>query len=333
MNLPIGFKAKLLLALSPLFSSATFAEEDMFTPGFSGALSVNVGASSSQSQGNTDDDNAVTNDLESSGKAISQTAPFILGRLQYSFGDTVIFVGNSEEQIAEAQFQGELGIVHRFNNGLSLTTALFGNVPSADEVWQDPYLTNSERITTEQTVAGVRFAMGLHTPLPITLKYAYAYSEVDSENIGVSQALSDQDSKLLARDSDYHRFGAEAALPLNPSILIAPSLYYTLRDAKGDAKSFDKISAQLSLVLNHQQHHLVTTVRVSKAYFSTANPVFKLKQDDDSKGIFSVYSFSEPLGWRNTQIHIMGGYQSTDSDITFYDSENTFISTGFSYRF
>ncbi|WP_047049623.1 DUF2860 family protein [Vibrio mexicanus] len=333
MNLPMNSKTKLILALSPLFSSTTFAETDLFTPGFSGAFSVNVGTGSNQSQSSTHGDNAVTDDLNNSGEEISQGSPFILGRLQYSFGDTVIFVGNSEDQIAEAQFQGELGVVHRLNDNLSLTAALFGNVPSIDEVWQDPYLTNSERRTTEQTVAGARFALGMNAVLPITLKYAYAYSEVDREDIGVSQDLTEQESQLLARESDYHRFGAEIALPINQSIVVAPAFYYTLRDALGDAKSFDQISAQISLAVNHQKHSWVTTFRGSSASFDTENPVFKQKQDYDSTGIFSVYSFNEPFAWRNAQVHLMAGYQSTDSDITFYDSESTFFSTGFSYRF
>ncbi|MEZ9231350.1 DUF2860 family protein [Vibrio amylolyticus] len=333
MNLAIDTKAKLLVALSPLMSPVSFAEVDPFTPGFSGGISVNVGATDSQSQNNTHDDNAITTDLNNSGKEISQAAPFLLGRLQYSFGNTIVFIGNSEDQIAEAQFQGELGVVQRLNKNTSLTAALFGNIPSADEVWQDPYLTNSERKTTEQTVAGARFAVDFNAPLPISLKYAYAYSEVENEDIGVSQALTTQDAALLLRDSDYHRAGAEVTLPFNQSFVVAPALYYTMRDAKGAANSFDQISAQIAFILNYSRHNLVATLRSSRADFDAENPVFALKQDYDSKGIFSVYSYNEPMNWHNTQLHLMAGYQTKDSDITFYDSESTFVSTGFSYRF
>lgn len=333
MNLTIDSKTLLLTVFSTLASPMSFAEADLFSPGFSGGISANVAATESQSQSNTHDDNAVTTDLNNSGKEISQVAPFVLGRLQYSFGDTVVFIGNSEDQIAEAQFQGELGVVHRLSTGITLTAALFGNVPSVDEVWQDPYLTNSERKATEQTVAGARFALGFNAPLPITLKYAYAYSEIEKEESGVSQALTDQESALLVRDSDYHRVGVEVTVPFSRAIVVAPAIYYTMREADGAANSFDKISAQLSLILTHSKHNLVTTLRSSSADFDSENPVFDLKKDYDSVGIFSVYSYSEPMSLRNTQLNLMAGYQSSDSSINFYDSENTFVSTGFSYRF
>ncbi|OEF07753.1 DUF2860 family protein [Vibrio genomosp. F10] len=333
MNLPTPLKGILLGATCTLISNASFAEADPFTPGFSGGISLNVGVGESQSQSSTHDDNAITDDLHNSGKTVESASPFILGRLQYSFGNTLIFLGNSEDQIAEAQFQAEVGVAHRLNKQLTLTAALFGNLPGLDEVWQDPYLTNQKRETTEQSVAGIRFALDINSALPITLKYAVASSEVEKDQIGTSQSLTADENSLLDRESNYQRFGTEMAIPFSPSFVLAPALYYTTRDAKGDANSFDEISAQLSIVLDRSQHNLVTTLRGSKAEFDSENPVFNLKRDYDSLSVFSIYSYSAPFNWRNIQLHVMAGYQSQDSNINFYDSDNTFVSTGFSYRF
>ncbi|WGV99428.1 DUF2860 family protein [Vibrio sp. YMD68] len=333
MNFSPPMKGILLGAICTFISPASFAEADPFTPGFSGGISLNVGVGESQSQSNTHDDNAITGDLNNSGKTVESVSPFILGRLQYSFGNTLIFLGNSEDQIAEAQFQAEVGVAHRLNKQLTLTAAIFGNLPGMDEVWRDPYLINQKRETTEQSVAGIRFALDINSALPITLKYAAASSEVEKEDIGASQSLSSEAISLLDRESNYQRFGTEMAIPLSHSFVLAPALYYTTRDAKGDANSFDEISAQLSIVFDRSKHNLVTTLRSSKAEYDSENPVFNLKRDYDAFGLFSIYSYSEPLNWRNAQLLVMAGYQSQDSSINFYDSHNTFVSTGFSYRF
>ncbi|MGR2950865.1 DUF2860 family protein [Vibrio vulnificus] len=325
--------AILLSSIAALASSYSLAEPDPFNPGFSGTISINIGFGQSQSQNNTHEDNEITADLTNQGKKLSQASPFFLGRLQYSFGDTLLFLGNSEEQIAEAQFQAELGVAHRFNNAMILTAALFGNVPSMEEVWRDPYLTGQKRQTTEQTVGGVRFAMDITSPLPISLKYAVASSEVEYDDIGLSQGLTTEARSQLKRASDYQRFGAEISFPLSQSFVLSPAFYYTLRDADGDAKSNQLLTAQMSFLIAQGRHSVITTLRNSSASFDADNPVFSRKQDYESFGFFSVYSYADLWGWRNTQLNVMAGYQESDSDIDFYDSEEAFLSTGISYSF
>tara|TARA_Y100001960_G_scaffold318595_1_gene388634 strand:- start:1695 stop:2696 length:1002 start_codon:yes stop_codon:yes gene_type:complete len=319
--------------LLALLAANCQAQADAFSPGLSGTISINAGWSQHQSQSNTHDDNALTSSLNDNGKQIKQAAPFILGRLQYSFGNTLIYLGNSEDQITQAQFQAELGVSQKVGKSLIVTGALFGNLPGMDEVWRDPYLTNQERDTTDQRVSGGRIALDISSPFPASLKYAFANSEVDQDEIGFSQNLSLAQRSQLSRDSQYHRFGTELSFPLHPNLILAPALYYTLRDAEGDAHDFQQLSAQLSVILNAQQHSFVTTIRNNSAAFDEENPVFNQKQDQQSVGIFSVYSYQQLFGWQGAALHVMAGYQQQDSDIDFYDSEDTFLSTGISYSF
>ncbi|MDA0127542.1 DUF2860 family protein [Vibrio sp. MarTm2] len=319
-----------LLALLPMSS---FAQTDAFTPGFSGTLSINAGWSQNQSQSSTHDDNASTASLDDEGERIAQAAPFILGRLQYSFGNTLIYLGNSDDQITQAQFQAELGVSQKITKHLVATGALFGNLPGMDEVWEDPYLTNQDRETTDQRVSGGRLSLDFNAPFPVSVKYAYATSDIEQDDIGLSLSLSPVQRDQLARDSQYHRFGTELTFPLHPSVILAPALYYTVRDTKGDAHDFEQFSAQLSVILNLHQHSITTTIRNSSSAFDKENPVFNQKQDQNTVGVFSVYSYQQLFGWQGTQLHVMAGYQKQDSDINFYDSENTFLSTGISYNF
>ncbi|EHZ2549322.1 DUF2860 domain-containing protein [Vibrio vulnificus] len=333
--MPISFKqsSALLCAAALFVTNYSSAEQDPFSPGFGGTISINLGYGESQSQHNLDDDNAITADLNNQGKKSKQAAPFFLGRLQYSFGTTLIYLGNSEEQITEAQFQAELGIAHQLSRDTVFTAALFGNIPGMDEIWQDPYLTGQKRSKTEQDISGARFALEMGAPLPLTLKYAIAESTIENDAIGVSQGLTVQQLTQLARESRYQRFGAEISLPLSQRFILSPAFYYTLRDAEGAAKSHQLLSAQLSFVINASNHSFVTTLRRSEATFDASNPVFARKQDYQDIGIFSVYSYAEPFAWRNVQLHAMAGYQTLDSDIDFYDSQSTFVSTGISYSF
>jgi len=333
MNTAAKLATAVITTAAAILSSISLAKPTSFTPGLSGSISINAGFSQTQSQGSTHDNNALTTDLDNKGAQVEQAMPFILGKLQYGFGDTLIFLGNSEDQITEAQFQAELGISHKVSKSVTLTTALFGNMPSMDEVWEDPYLTGKEREATEQSVTGVRFAVDLAYPLPISLKYAYAQSEVDNERIAQSQSLSGADLAYLERESQYHRLGAEITLPLDRALILAPAFYYTVRDAQGSANSFGASSAQLSMILSKNRHNLITTIRNTTATYDTDNPVFGLKQDYKSFGIFSIYSYHQLFNWKNTNLNIMAGYQEKESDIEFYSSENTFLSTGISYSF
>ncbi len=333
MHLSSSFTALVGASVISVSSFNALAQRDPFTPGFSGTISLNAGYSQTQSQHNTHDDNAITHDLNNKGQQVSQVSPILLGRLQYSFGNTVIFLGNSEDQITEANFQAELGITQKLSRNSALTGALFGSVPGQDEVWRDPYLTGRARTVTDQAVSGVRFSWDLFSPVSVSLKYAYAQSEVDQDDIGLSALLSVAEQAQLARDSDYHRFGTEIAFPIGKALTIAPSMYYTRRDAKGNSHSFDEISGQVAVVINLPRHTFSTTFRNSIAEFSQDNPQFNRKQDYRSFGLFSVYSYHNLLNLPNTNLNLMAGYQITESDIEFYSSENLFLSTGVSYHF
>jgi len=120
--------------------------------GWEFALGLNLGYSDSRSQLNTDDDNALNDDLNNSGQAISKTLSFPLASARYTFAglQTQIFVTDSREQISTAPFQYELGITHLFNNRSQLTVAYFPQLPFFNETWQDPYLTGSPRRITDE---------------------------------------------------------------------------------------------------------------------------------------------------------------------------------------
>lgn len=324
-----------VFALSLIASASSMARPGMndLSPGFSGAIGISLGVADGTSQFNTSDDNATTHDLNNKGQSYTSAAPMLLGRLQYSFGDTAIFVGNSQDQIAEAQFQAEVGVIRRLYDNNTVTLAFFGNVPSADETWEDPYLTGSDRETSEQTVMGGRIALNLNVPIPLSMSYAVATSEIENEEIATNLAISDRERSLLQRDSLYQRAAVDLSFPLLENLQLTPGVQYTIRDADGDAQSHHNKALQLALSTQLQRHSLSATLRMSKTGYDAVNPVFDEKRDSDNLGLFAVYNYMGLFSWPGSMFNVMAGYSESDSDITFYDKENLFIAAGVGFRF
>jgi hypothetical protein len=269
-------KRKLMFLLLSGFASsashAQLAEED----GFELALSINTSFSSSQSQFNTSEKNEITKDLDNNGVNNDAFMVFPLARLQYTFNDkqTQFFLGNSEEQITDAQFQMELGVNYQLNDGSVLTLAYFPKLPFLNETWEDPYLVNKKRETTDQTSQGGRFAWSNIAASPFTLRYAFVDNSIDNEKSGQTQLSTQKELDKIARDSQYHRVTIEAAYPISESLIIQPSIQYTLSNAKGEAFSYNSYSAQVGLVKNFKKHTFIGSMNAGFTDHKAINSIF-----------------------------------------------------------
>jgi hypothetical protein len=303
--------------------------------GWEFTLGINLGYSADRSQLNTNDDNALNENLNNNGQAISKPFIFPLARAQYTFAEfkTQIFAADSREQISTAAFQYELGITHLFNNSSELTVAYFPALLSFNNTWQDPYLTGSARITTDQNAQGGRFSLTRIAGSSITLKYAFSFTDIENEHSGQSLGLNAKQLTLLRRDSFYQRAQIETMYRISPGVFFKPALQYTTRSADGEAHNFDQYGLQLDLLVFKGRHSLITTLNAGIKKFAVENPVFSQKQNTVNAGIFSVYSYAQALNWQPLSFNILAGYNKEDSDIDFYDSEGLFMSTGITYKF
>jgi len=299
------------------------------------SLGINFAYSDSQSQSNTDDENAITEDLNNNGQTINNTFIFPLARVQYTFDalQTQLFLGNSREQISTAQFQYELGFTHQFNNQSKLTVAYFPQLPFLNETWEDPYLTGKTRSKTKDNAQGARFSWERIAGGPITLKYAFAFTKIDNEKSGQSLQLAAAELKQLQRDSFYQRIEIETRFPIASGIFLKPALQYTKRSSDGEAHSFDQYALQVAVQVFKGRHALITTLSSSDKKFAAQNPVFSKKQDTVNMSIFSVYSYDQAFNWQPLSFNILAGYNNENSSIDFYDQEGLFVSTGLTYKF
>ncbi|WP_019614954.1 DUF2860 domain-containing protein [Psychromonas ossibalaenae] len=325
-----------ILILSLFLSSQAWSRPLAKESGWAFTLNVNAGTTTRQSQFNTHEDNEINKDSSSSGESVQTAIIYPLARIQYTFDSlkTQMFLGNSKDQVATARFQYELGVAHQFRDNSRLTLAFFPELTSYNETWQDPFLENSTRKTTRENTRGGRAKLERIGGGPLTVQYAFAASKADQENSGQSQSgLTAEEISSLVRDSQYHRIELQTTLPLRAGVLLRPSVQYTIRNAKGEANSYDQYHVQLTLLLLGDKHNLITTLNAGTKKFSEINPVFDHKQDSVSAGIFSVYTYKKPFNWKSINFNVMAGYNQENSDIDFYDSSGLIVSTGFTYQF
>jgi hypothetical protein len=324
-----------VLAFGILCSGQSIARPLATESGWDFKLNLSAAYISSQSQSSTDDDNAITEDLINNGTSTDTVMVLPLARISYTLDSlkTQAYIGNSSDQVSNAQFQYELGIIHQFKDDSKLTFAYFPNLPLFNETWEDPYLTGEARSKTDDDAQGIRMAIEDIAGSAFTFKYAYAVNDVDQDKSGQSTDLDESDLLLLQRDSDFHRAELEMNIYMARNLILKPALQYTKRSADGDAHSYDEYVAQLGILYFQQRHTLITTVNYGTTKYAENNPVFEKKQDANNLGIFSIYSYAKPFDWQSIDFTIIAGYNQVNSDITFYDQDALILATGFTYTY
>ncbi|EIA3111300.1 DUF2860 domain-containing protein [Vibrio cholerae] len=334
MNIIYPSLLTLLVASLP---PAAYAQgpTDRNQPGWDVTLSLNSFYVRDKSQMNTNDDNAITSDLQQSGTSTSELLFAPLGNVQYTFasGNTQLFAGQSTDQVIEGQLQAELGITHRFERLGEITLAYFPSLPGINETWRDPYLTQTARAATDISAQGGRLAYTAPFALPITLRYAYLDYKVDEEQSGVTSGLNNTQRALLNRNSEYQQVSAEISLALSRSWSLVPQITYTQRDAQGDAFDFTALDYQLGVNTFFGPQALFLTLSYGQEEYDTAHPIFAKTRDADRWSAFALYVYRAPFGWQNVSINAMAGLSETDDAVNFFDQQSTFLSTGVAFNF
>ncbi|MDE1514640.1 MULTISPECIES: DUF2860 domain-containing protein [Vibrio] len=325
------------LSVLPLLSLSLTAQasSDRNQPGWDFTLSLNSFYARTQSQMNTNDDNALTPNLQQSGHTTSKMRFMPLGNVQYTFasGKTQFFAGQSSDQVIEGQLQAELGITHKFDQLGQITLAYFPALPGVNETWRDPYLTQAARSTTDITAQGGRIAYTAPFALPLTLRYAYLDYQVDKEQSASEDKWSAIDRGLLNRNSIYQQMSAEVSLPISRAWSLVPQVSYTKRDAEGDAFDFNALDYQLSLNHFFGQQALFMTLSYGQEDYQTEHPIFSATRDAQRWSAFALYAYRAPFGWKNVSLNAMAGIRETNDVINFFDQKSTFLSTGIAFNF
>ena len=323
-----------LLGLSAQNTMASGQIDDEAGWGFK--LYLNLGYGSSKSQFDTDSDNAITPDLDSSGEKISEASLFPLGRLDYTLPNlkTQFFLGQSGENIVRGQSQLEVGFAHMLGEQEFLEAAYFPNLLGPGETWEDPYVTGKKRKKTDQSVEGFRVRWENALDTPFTLRYGYASSDIDDELSGEFLGLSHSQRSKLDRNGDYHRLTGEYRVFTSDTTKVTPILSYTRGNTDGRAVGYDgfRIGLESSHVIQNR-HATSIFLDYEHRKHLDSNPVFDKKQKDNQLNITATYSYIAPFGWEHARIIALAKYRRSTSNISFYEIKSAAISIGLGWEY
>ncbi|PSU49520.1 DUF2860 domain-containing protein [Photobacterium frigidiphilum] len=299
--------------------------------GFSGDISLLTGFSNTKSQFNTDIKS--TPSLESSGESDTKALIAPLGAIQYTFAsDKQVFMGTSRSDLALGRFHIEAGYRQLFEgNGMVSLSYVPGIIGT--ETWEDPFLVNENRTKTDTKIKGFRFQYKNILGSNFSMETSVGQQEIDSEKSGQKQNLSETEIASLDREGDIIYLEGAYRQSIARGRFLRGALNYTRFDADGDAMSYDTYGAQLSIIQMLPSSSLALTFGYKNAQYEAENPVFDEKQKDDLWSVFLAYEYNEPFGWTNWGLVSLIGYNTTDSNINFYNEDTLMATVGINYKF
>lgn len=271
------------------------------------------------------DSSARINDLNTAAPTKSTTRPFALINLSTGYGENNrLYLKTDIEQMEDTNIYAGTQIPLT-NRGNRLDIAVFTS-PFFGEVWKNPYKTGSDREETDVIKYGIKIALSdvLNTSLNVSFKATVV--DVDDDEIGRIYSNLRRDGSMYAVKGEY-RFS------LTSNLFLIPSLDLTRGDFDGQSNSFYRYGAGIKFIYTQGNITLVPMIRYAFTNYDETHPIFDKKREDSQYLAALMATYSEPFGFHNFFIRIIGGYGTTDSNITFCDATGKFIGLTVGYAF
>ncbi|WP_045498025.1 DUF2860 domain-containing protein [Vibrio hyugaensis] len=314
------------LTLLPLAFIVSTAQAQLAeTAGFSGEISLNAGFVSSESHFNTDNSSTI-NSLDESAESDSSFIAAPLGNAAYTFGHRLnhqVYAGTTRSDIAIGTLAFQLGYKYQLDSGTVLDFSYLPTILEG-ETWQNPYLTNQTRKTTDEGGNAFRFQINRFLDDNFNLDLAYADKDVEKDTVT---------DPALARDAKIYHIKGDYRIPLSRTSMLQPAFTYIYHDADGDAESFNSYGLDLSWFQFINRHRVALTAGYTVKDFESASATFGKTRNDDKLSLFAAYEYKNVFDWDNWSFISLAGYSSTDSNITFYDEKEYLLSVGLNYTF
>ncbi|WP_045408367.1 DUF2860 domain-containing protein [Vibrio jasicida] len=314
------------LTLLPLAFIVSTAQAQLAeTAGFSGEVSLNAGFVSSESHFNTDNSSTI-NSLNESAESDSSFIAAPLGYAAYTFGHRLnhqVYAGTTRSDIAIGTLAFQLGYKYQLDSGTVLDFSYLPTILEG-ETWQNPYLTNQKRKTTDEGGNAFRFQINRFLDDNFNLDLAYADKDVEKDTVT---------DPSLARDAKIYHIKGDYRIPLSRTSMLQPAFTYIYHDADGDAESFNSYGLDLSWFQFINRHRVALTAGYTVKDFESASATFGKTRNDDKLSLFAAYEYKNVFDWDNWSFISLAGYSSTDSNITFYDEKEYLLSVGLNYTF
>ena len=249
---------------------------------------------------------------------------------------TQVFLGTQLTDLARFDLTQQLGVKQDFG-GLGLLQVGFLRSGIATEVWEDPYVENLERSTTDRDITGAQLVWGNIFGSDLELTYTFRSIDIDDEKSGVFLGLNSAQRSLLERDGDQHSIEALYLFKFEGDHRLAPSFRFLVDDRDGDARANDQYTFKLTYSYMGDPLTVIANVSIGKADYDKTNPIYGKKQEDDLFGGGLTVFYTNPWDWslwgsRPMRFYVEGGYYERDADIDFYEEQVVSATAGVFFR-
>jgi hypothetical protein len=315
------------LVVSTLASSALALDSLPKEAGFSGF--VGVGAAGGRVESNflaeivgidLSDDLIYTLDSPNDTNIIVPAFDYNLG---YTFDNnkTRVSLINAVEDALDFSNNTALAIRHDFDSVGNMELA--GLAPSLTkvEVWENPYLTNQKRRSTEFYTTGVRFTWDKIFDSGFEFIVNARKVDIDEERSGQDIGLSAAEQKLLDREGDVARIEIGYMTKLgNGEHTLRPGIAYIDRDLDGEAMAQDGYELSVNYIYDAGNFKWLNRAVYQSLDGDKVNPLFNKTNDANEFLLATEVRYPEPFGWDKWTA--VGGLQwgENDADIDFNES-------------
>lgn len=245
--------------------------------------------------------------------------------LKYTFADTrtQIVFGNSLEDLLTYDLVTLLGVRQDLKEaGIMAGSFVFNGIPT--KVWEDPYLFNIKRGSTDRTSTGIRFTWDKIFSTGFQVQSTYRKIVIDKERSGFFLGLTPYQKAQLDREGDYIRSEISYRFRIQKGQFLVPAVVFTRDGLDGDAMSSDAFDLQLSYLLTRERYNFLFNGLLGFADFDKRNPIFNKTRKDDRYGLGMTVFYPMPdylpLGCTSFHLWCNAAYYKSDANISFYDT-------------
>ena len=258
--------------------------------------------------------------LDRQDELVALSVPYLNGVVGYRFEKLDIAV-----ETAPSTFMGSPGI--SLVKSIPGAGSFRGSVTwSKSDVWKNPYLTGTDRDTTDSTAWGLGAGWEMIMGLPLNLAYSIALIDIDEDEAGAAESLLD-------RDGADHTLTLSGILPLSEHFMLFPEFRWQLRDRDGDAESADGFGGSMTAMLIFDHFSTMSAVSYQHAEFAADHPVWNEERRDHTLSCTQMITLPELTGNEKLSLFVMGVYEERFSSVDFFEYRSFIVGSGVEYRF
>lgn len=312
-----------LSPLTLLIITASSQAED----GWHGNVSLHLGANAEQSNMNTNA-SAWQSSLDQQGQRNTEFVAIPMWNIHYRHQQHEAYYKTDLIGMA-SEFYTQLGYRYWLSEESSLA---LGYVPGLlpKETWADPYALNTNRQKIDYSLTGWVLNYDGLLGSKFNLELAFGEQKIDDEQSGQQAGAT---LTALSREGQlyYVQLGRQHGLSENADLTW--QLHYLKADLDGDAMARQGYGIETELTLHRNRHITMLAINLTQRDFDKPHPLFANTRDEMRYGLAATYVYAGPFNWPNAAFVARAGWDQINSNVRFFDQQQTLLTLGLNYQF